>query len=150
MNRQLSWALAWLAWAAPAAMQAYAGEPTATVEARLIYGTNTENKSKEEPVKELESRLKRDFGYKHYRLLSTKSAQIKEGYSEKLDLGHQIEISIKHKGTKKQFHTLAVDLYHQNKWLLFLEVSVQQKSEPIFIKGPWTEQGLVIIAVTAK
>jgi hypothetical protein len=131
-------------------MRASAAESTAVIEAKLIYATNSEEPSREEAPRDIESRLKPDFGYKHYCLLGEKSVKLKEDDEEKIDLGHQIEVSIKHKGTKKQFHVLGVNLYHQNKWLFFIEVSVQQKSKPIFIKGPFTKDGLVIIALTAK
>jgi hypothetical protein len=133
-----------------ATMPLYAAEPTATVTAKLIYGSNATDQPKEQALAELEPRFKPDFGYKHYRLLGEKSVTLKEGYSETLDLGHEFTVSIKHKETQKQFRVLAINLYHKGKWLLFLEVSAKNKSEPIFIKGPTTEQGLVIIALTAK
>lgn len=127
-----------------------AAESTASIEAKLIYGTNAEDQPTEEQLKDIEPRLKPDFGYRNYRLLGEKIFKLKEGNEEKCELGHQIEVSIKHNGTKKQFQVLGVNLYHQNKWLFFIEVSVQQKSKPIFIKGPFTKDGLVIIMLTAK
>ncbi len=134
----LAWTEAW-SWAGPA-----------KIDARLIYGTNTDDQPKEAALQDIESKFQPDFGYRHYRLLGEKTATIKEGESSTLDLGHQFQLVIKHKSSKKPFRVLQIDLFHQNKKLLFIEVSVEQKSEPIFIKGPWTEQGLVIIALTAR
>ena len=150
MNWQASLVFAFLVCAALATPVASADESAAVIEVKLIYATNTEDQPKEEALKDIEPRLKPDFGYKHYSLLGEKSVELNEGDEEKLDLGHQIEVSIKHKDTKKHFHVLGVNLYHHNKWLFFIEVSVQQKSKPIFIKGPFTKDGLVIIALTAK
>jgi hypothetical protein len=149
VNWKRSWLILVLAGVAAATTTVSASEPVASVTAKLIYGSNTDQ-PKEQALADLEPRFKPDFGYKHYRLLGEKSVTLKEGYSETLDLGHQFAVSVKHKETRKQFHVLAIDLYHKEKWLLFLEVSVKNKSEPIFIKGPNTEQGLVIIALTAK
>jgi len=150
VNSLARWVFAFMAALACAAGPVCGGDATAAIEARLIYGTNADPKSAGGAAPELEPRLKRDFGYKHYRVLGERSAKLKEGDGEKLELGQNFDISVKHKGTKKQFHTLGIDLYHQGKWLLFIEVSVKQRSEPIFIKGPWTEDGLLIIALTAK
>jgi len=122
----------------------------AKIDARLIYGSNTDDQPKEAALQDIEPKFKPDFGYKHYRLLGEKNASINDGESAVMDLGHQFQITVKNKETKKPYHVLQIDLYHQGKKLLFIEVSVEQKSEPIFIKGPWTDQGLVIIALTAK
>lgn len=137
-------------WALFASVPVFAWAGPAKIDAKLIYGTNADNQPKEEALRDLEPRFKPDFGYKRYQLLGEKSATLKEGDADKLDLGHQFEIAIKNKGEKKKFHVLQIDLFHQGKKLLFIEVSVEEKSEPIFIKGPWTDQGLLIIAVTAR
>ena len=122
----------------------------ATIEAKLIYAANDSDEPDQHLLKELEPRLRHDFGYKHYRLLGEKSAEMKEGDNVMLDLGHQFQLSVKHKGAKKDFQILQIDLFHKKEWRLYFELSVKQKGEPIFVKGPPTDNGLVIIELAAK
>lgn len=139
--------MALLAWVVA---EVHAFGASAEIQARLIYGTNEEDLPKEAALADLEPRFKPDFGYKHYRLLGEKKATLKEGKTDRLELGHEFAVRIRHRETKGDFHVLQIDVFHKSKKLLFLEVSVRQNSEPIFIKGPWTEKGLIIIALTAN
>ena len=58
-------------------------ESSAIIEAKLIYATNSEDAPKGEATKDIESRLKPDFGYKYYSLLGEKSVKLQEGDEEK-------------------------------------------------------------------
>lgn len=139
-----------LLWATVAAVFGGDETPRAIIHVRLIYATNEPDGIHDKELADLEPRFRPDFGYKHYKLLGEKRVELKEGDSVLLDLGHSFGLSLKHVGTRQRFHLLHVDLFHQKKWLFWFETSVKQRSEPLFIKGPWTEKGLVIIALEAK
>lgn len=141
----------WILWLALAAIFApVAGwADTAKLEVLLIYGTN-EDKPTEAALSELKEKFKPDFGYKHYSLLGSRKVELKEGESQMVDMGHKLQVSLKHLQARKKFHLMNCDLYHRGDWLLYIQLNVSQEGEPVFIKGPWTEKGLLILAVKAK
>jgi hypothetical protein len=128
----------------------FAGDTGAKIQVKLIYGTSAEDQSNEPELQEMGAMFKADFGFKHYKLLGEKAAKLKEGESDTLDLGHQFEVRLKNKATKKPYHVIDINLFHKGGWLCYFEASVAAKGEPVVIKGPWTKQGLVIIVLTAK
>jgi hypothetical protein len=122
-----------------------AGVQAASIEARLVRASNDAEKTDEQLTK-LEPKLKRVFGYQHYRQLGIQKAPLKENERLRLDLGEGVVVFVTPKGEEKKAHVMDFEMYSGRAALVKSTVRAPRDRE-MFIKGPEVGSTLLIVSL---
>lgn len=116
----------------------------ASIEARLIRASNEADKP-DEQLGRLEPKLKKVFGYQHYKQLCVRNAPLKEQGSLRMDLGEGIVILITPKADEKKMRVMDFEMYSGRAALVKSTIRVPRNRE-MLIKGP--EVGSTVLVVS--
>ena len=116
----------------------------ASIEARLIRASNEADRP-DEQLGKLEPKLKRVFGYQHYKQLCVRKAPLKEQGSLRLDLGEGIVIFVTPKAVEKKTRLMDFEMYSGRAALVKSTIRVPRGRE-MLIKGP--EVGSTVLVVS--
>ncbi len=116
----------------------------ASIEARLIRASNEIDKP-DEQLGKLEPKLKKVFGYQHYKQLCIRKAPLKEQGSLRLDLGEGIVIFITPKTVEKKTRIVDFEMYSGRAALVKSTIRAPHDRE-MLIKGP--EVGSTVLVVS--
>jgi hypothetical protein len=122
-----------------------AGARAASIEARLIRASNEAEKSDEELGK-LEPKLKKVFGYQHYKQLGIQKVPLKDDERLRLDLGEGVVIFIAPKAEEKKARVMDVEMYSGRAALVKSTVRVRRDRE-MLIKGPEVGNTLLVVSL---
>lgn len=115
-----------------------------TIEARLISASNDGEKTDEQLVK-LEPKLKKVFGFQHYKQLGLQGAPLKDRETVRLDLGEGIVIFLTPTAVEKKSHVMDFEMYSGRAALIKTTIHIPRDRE-MFIKGPSVGNGLLVVA----
>lgn len=123
-----------------------ASAQAANLHARLLRASN-EPGLVDTRLKDIEPRLREQFGYKFYRQLGVGRAKLKPDVMERLDLGEGFTLFVTMQGTEKSQHTLALEWYSGKAALVRTTVKIGNHRH-LFIKGPGVGEEMIALAVT--
>ena len=121
-----------------------AGVQAASIEARLIRASN-ETDQPDEQLGKLEPKLKKVFGYRHYKQVGIRKALLREQEPLRLDLGEGIVIFITPKAVEKKTRLMDFEMYSGRAALVKSTIRVPHNRE-MLIKGP--EVGSTVLVVS--
>ena len=120
----------------------------ASINARLIQASNTSEPS-DETLKQLEPKLKKEFGYKFYHLLGTKQESLDQTTKIRLDLGEGFVLFVTPKSVDKKGNELELEWW-SGRALLVKTVARIPAKRSVFIKGPGVGEDWIILAVSVR
>jgi len=118
----------------------------ASLEARLIRASNESAKS-DEQLKNLEAKLKKQFGYKHYLQLGFQKTTLEPDINRRLDLGEGFVVFARERSVDKKTHELDVEWTSGRASLLKTTLKIAEKGS-VFIKGPGVGNDWIILALS--
>lgn len=122
--------------------------PAATLQARLIRASN-EGESADERLKDLQPKLKKVFGYEHYKLIGNKEALLKEAAAVRMDLGEGFVLFVKPRSVQKKTSELDVEWYSGKAPISKQSLKLAGRGS-VFIKGPGVGRDWIILALTLR
>ncbi|MCG3147790.1 MAG: hypothetical protein PCFJNLEI_01231 [Verrucomicrobiae bacterium] len=117
------------------------------VEARLIRASN-EKAAPEEAVQDIAGKLKKVFGFEHYRQLGKDQKAIKRADPISLNIGEGFTLFCHPKAAAGNQHELDVELYSGKTLLVKQEKLTMRHKNVVFIRGPEVGSTLLIVALT--
>jgi hypothetical protein len=147
-RRNTSWCWAWVAALWLGAAAAASGE-TVTLKAVLIHASNHPAPI-DSRLERVEYKLRRIFGFEHYRFLGESSVILNLPGDASLDLarGHRLKLS----GSKAKGDSVRVrvEWLSGDESLLTTSVVMERKSAPAILGGPAHEGGNLIVTLEAR
>jgi hypothetical protein len=116
----------------------------ASIEVRLIRASNETDKPDEQLVV-LEPKLKKVFGYRHYRQLGLQRGMFKENGKLRLDLGEGIVVFITPRATEKKGQMLDFEMYSGRAALVKSTVRVGRGE--LLVKGPDVGDTVLVVSL---
>jgi len=116
----------------------------ASIEARLIRASNADDKP-DEQLSKLEPKLKKVFGYRHYKQLGIQKAPLKEKETLRLDLGEGIVILITPKAVEKKERVMDFEMYSGKAAFVKFTLRIPHDRE-MLIKGPEVGSTLLVVS----
>jgi hypothetical protein len=114
----------------------------ASIEVRLIRASNETDKPDEQLII-LEPKLKKVFGYRHYRQLGLQRGMFKENGKLRLDLGEGIVVFVTPRVSEKKGHMMDFEMYSGRAALVKSTIRVGHGE--LLVKGPDVgDTGLVV------
>ncbi len=123
-----------------------ASSHAASINAQLIRASNTSEAS-DEALKELEPKLKKEFGYKFYHLLGTKQESLEQKTKSRLDLGEGFVLFVTPQAEDKKGNELEIEWW-SGRALLVKTVAKIPAKRSVFIKGPGVGEDWIILALS--
>jgi hypothetical protein len=117
----------------------------ASVTARLVRASNEDRKS-DEALKDIQPKLKKIFGYQHYRQIGLQKAALKGNDTLRLNLGEGIVLLVTPKSVEKKNHTVDCEMYSGKTALMKSTMRIREGGD-VLIKGPEVGSTLLIIAL---
>ncbi len=118
----------------------------ASIQARLIRAS-MENAVHDEQIKDVQPKLKKIFGYEHYKQIGFQRQPLKEKAVTTLNLGEGFVLNITPKSSDKKAHLLNINLVSGKVSVVQASIEVGEK-KPVFIKGPEVGSTLLIISLS--
>ncbi|MDZ4816185.1 MAG: hypothetical protein SGI71_07950 [Verrucomicrobiota bacterium] len=120
------------------------------ISAQLVYAFNGPvSQSKEVSELGYEDKLQRAFKYHHYRVTHQGVSSLKSDGVQSFALGSDFSAQIEKLSKNGDKYAVKVILYHFDKEILSTNADFS-KGNPLFIKGPAYDQGLLIFVFTVK
>jgi len=120
---------------------------SATVEARLIRGTH-EAIPPDEYLRDIESKLKKQFGYPHYRQLGSGKSRL-EDKTQRLNLGEGFSVVVTPQGAKHLTRELHIELHAGKTVVAQMPVKLAPKGHlfvgPIRVGKDWLVLALRVV-----
>lgn len=116
----------------------------ASIEARLIRASNETDKP-DEQLEKLEPKLKKVFGYRHYRQLGLQRGAFKENGQLRLDLGEGIVIFVTPRASEKKGHMMDFEMYSGRAALVKSTVRVGHGE--LLVKGPDVGDTVLVVSL---
>jgi len=117
------------------------------VEARLIRASN-EKAAADEAVQDLTGKLKKVFGYQHYKQLGKEKKDLKGSAVVSLNIGEGFTLFCHPKATTGKKHEMDVEMYSGKTLIVKQEkLSIAEKNV-VFIRGPEVGSTVLIVALT--
>ncbi len=120
-----------------------ASAQAASIEVRLIRASNEADKP-DEQLARLEPKLKKVFGYRHYRQLGLQQGSFKENGQLRLDLGEGIVVFVTPRAVDKKGRMVDFEMYSGRAALV--KSSVRVGHGELLVKGP--EVGNTVLVVS--
>ena len=119
----------------------------ATIEARLVRATN-EPVARDEHVRDIEDKLKKQFGYEYYRQLGSGKAVL-DNKPQHLNLGEGFSVLVTPQGTKNQTQDLHLELYAGKAAVAKMPVKLSPRGHlfagPIRVGNDWLVLALRVV-----
>lgn len=116
----------------------------ASIEVRLIRASNETDKPDEQLVA-LEPKLKKVFGYRHYRQLGLQRGMFKENGKLRLDLGEGIVVFITPRASEKKGQMMDFEMYSGRAALVKSTIRVGHGE--LLVKGPDVGDTVLVISL---
>ena|SRR5580704_4551736 len=116
----------------------------ASIEVRLIRASNETDKADEQLVV-LEPKLKKVFGYRHYRQLGLQRGMFKENGKLRLDLGEGIVVFITPRASEKKGQMMDFEMYSGRAALVKSTVRVGRGE--LLVKGPDVGDTVLVVSL---
>jgi hypothetical protein len=116
----------------------------ATIEVRLIRASNETDKP-DEQLEKLEPKLKKVFGYRHYRQLGLQRGPFKENGQLRLDLGEGIVVFITPRASEKKGQMMDFEMYSGRAALVKSTVRVGRGE--LLVKGPDVGDTVLVVSL---
>jgi hypothetical protein len=120
----------------------------ATFQARLIRASN-DPKMSDDQLKNIEPKLKKQFGYLYYRQLGVQREELKDKTTHRLDLGEGFVVFVAPKSVEKQTHELDIEWTSGKASLVKSTVKIPEGSH-IFIKGPAVANDWILLSLSVR
>ena len=117
----------------------------ASIEARLIRASNETGKI-DEPLKHIQPKLKKVFGYQSYQQIGVQKAPLQEKGALRLNLGEGIVLLVSPKSLEKKKCMLDLEMYSGKAVLVKSTVRIAQGAD-VLIKGPEVGSALLILSL---
>jgi hypothetical protein len=134
--------MALMAWLLATATQA------AEVQALLIRASKDE-KLADARLKTLQPKLEKKFGYPYYQQMGEQHVALKDGATQRLDLGEGFVVFVTPKATVKKSHELEVEWTSGKASLVKSTVKIAEGGH-LFIKGPGVANDWIVLALTVR
>jgi hypothetical protein len=119
-----------------------------SLEARLIRATGTEVAASEK-LQDILPKLKQQFGYPHYELMSVTDTPLTEGKRHRLDLGDGFVLFSKLESQADKKHKIEIEWYTGK--VSIVKATVEIKSQgTLLIKGPEVGKDWIVLALTVR
>jgi hypothetical protein len=119
----------------------------ATIEARLVRATN-EPVARDEHVRDIEAKLKKQFGYEHYRQLGSGKAAL-DNKTQRLDLGEGFSVLVTPQGSTNRTQDLHIELYAGKAAVAKMPVTLSPRGHlfagPIRVGNDWLVLALRVV-----
>lgn len=123
------------------------GADAGTVEARLIRASN-EKSAPDEAVQDLTGKLKKVFGYHHYKQLGKEKKALKGLEVVGLNIGEGFTLFCHPLATAGKKHEMNVEMYSGKTLIVKQEKLAIAEKNVLFIRGPEVGSTVLIVALT--
>jgi hypothetical protein len=120
----------------------------ATIDVRLIRASD-ESSVSDAHLRQIEPKLKKQFGYKFYQQIGTEQAKLQQGETNRMNLGEGFVLFVTLKSVSKKMHELDIEWTSGKAPLVKSTIQISQGSH-LFIKGPAVASDWIILALTVK
>ena len=117
----------------------------ASVEVRLIRASDELDKT-DEPLVKLEPKLKKVFGYQHYKQLGFQKAPLKDKTPLRLDLGEGIVVFVTPTAVENKAHVMDFEMFSGRAALVKSTIRASRNRE-LLIRGPDVGSTLLIVSL---
>jgi hypothetical protein len=118
----------------------------ASLQARLVRASNN-FKATDAGLKDLEPKLKKEFGYEYYHLLGAQQEALDQTTKSRLNLGEGFVVFVTQKSAEKTLHELEMEWWSGKALLVKTTIKIHEKRS-IFIKGPGVGDDWIILALS--
>ena len=122
------------------------GAQAASLEARLIRASN-DKKAADPSLKDVESKLKKRFGYEYYQQLGVQQETLRENKTYRLNLGEGFVVFVTPKSTTKKIHEMDLEWTSGRASLVKSTVKLSEGNH-LFIKGPAVANDWILLVIT--
>jgi hypothetical protein len=120
----------------------------ASIQARLVRAAN-ESAPLDGRLQDIEPKLKRIFGYTHYRQIGDQQTELKTGVRLKLYPGEGFTMFVLSKSARKRMHELEIELYSGKVSVTKATVKIPEQGS-VLLKGPEVGSTLIVVALTVR
>jgi len=113
----------------------------------LLIRASNENGATDESLKDIETKLKKVFGYNHYRPLGLQRMPAQINTRRRLDLGEGFVTFITTKGLKDNRYDVELEWF-SGKLLISKQTLKLPENRYVFIKGPEVGADWIVLALT--
>lgn len=119
--------------------------------ARLVYAYNHPSPEHNDERLDVRTRekLKKVFGYQHYRVLHEAASPLARIKSDFPPLGPDFSLSIEQLERRQDRFKLKINFFHKEKSLVSSKFDFSEDA-PLFIKGPPYDQGTLVLVILMK
>lgn len=120
----------------------------ASIEARLVLASN-DKKAVDSSLKDVEAKLKKEFGYEYYQQLGVQKEVLREGKTYRLNLGEGFVVFVTPKSTTKKVHELDLEWTSGRASLLKSAFKISEGNH-LFIRGPGVADDWILLVITIR
>ena len=120
----------------------------ASVQARLVRANNR-GAQNDPALKDIETKLKAQFGYNSYRQTGAGQQEIKTSDKLRFDLGEDFRVLVTPKSADKKQRELEIEWYSGKTLLVRSTVKVIHNGH-VFINGPQVGENQILLAVSVR
>jgi hypothetical protein len=124
------------------------GAQAASIEARLVRASN-DKKAVDPSLKDIESKLKKKFGYEYYQQLGVQQETLRENKTYRLNLGEGFVVFVTPKSTVKKIHEMDLEWTSGRASLVKSTVKISEGNH-LFIKGPGVADDWILLVITIR
>jgi hypothetical protein len=124
-----------------------ASSEAASVQARLIRASNVTPPATDASLKDIQGKLKEQFGYNSYRRLGAKKQTIKSNDKLSFDLGNDFSLLVVPKNADAKQRELEIEWYSGKTLLVRSSIKVLHNGH-VFINGPQVGEDLIVLAIS--
>ena len=120
----------------------------ASIQARLIRASN-DKKAVDPNLKDVESQLKKKFGYEYYEQIGVQQEALRENKPFRLNLGEGFVVFVTPKSTVNKLHELELEWTSGRASLVKSTVKISEGNH-LFIKGPSVADDWILLVITLR
>ena len=120
----------------------------ATLDAQLVRASKSFTAT-DDALASLQPKLKKLFGYDHYRQLGRQQTALATGTRHRLNLGEGFTLFVTPRATTAHSSTVALEWY-SGKTALVKTTATLAENSPLLIKGPEVGYDWIVLALTVR